>query len=178
MIPIIGQKEIYDMKTNKAFDSSQTKKNLEAAFGGESMANRKYLYFAKIARELGDEEVAKVFEETAAQETQHAFSHLSLIYPKDQMTIEKVLEMAIEGERYEHKTMYPGFEKIALEEASSDAAKEFAEQAAESREHDAVFSKTLELARKKFAALTKIEKIHADRYQSVLDKKLKRTKNA
>jgi rubrerythrin len=156
-----------------AFNKSDTKKNLEAAFGGESMANRKYLYFAKIARELGDEEVAKIFEETAAQETQHAFSHLSLIYPKETLTVEKVLEMAIEGERYEHTTMYPGFEKRALEEASKDAAREFAEQAQESREHDAMFTKTLELARKKFAALTRIEKVHADRYQSLLDQKRK-----
>ena len=42
------------MKTIEKFEKSQTKKNLEAAFAGESMANRKYLYFAKIARELGD----------------------------------------------------------------------------------------------------------------------------
>jgi rubrerythrin len=153
------------------FTESQTKKNLEAAFAGESMANRKYLYFAKMARELGDESVAAVFEETAAQETQHAFSHLSLIYPKGSLTVERLLEIAIEGERYEHTTMYPGFEKKALEEARQEAASEFAEQAAESREHDAVFSQTLELARKKFAALTKIEKIHADRYQGYLDKK-------
>lgn len=153
------------------FAESQTKKNLEAAFAGESMANRKYLYFAKIARELGDEAVAAVFEETASQETQHAFSHLSLIYPKGSLTVERLLEIAIEGERYEHTTMYPGFEKKALEEASSDAAREFADQATESREHDVVFSQTLELARKKFVALTKIEKIHADRYQSYLDQK-------
>ena len=160
--------------SKKTFDQSQTKKNLEAAFAGESMANRKYLYFAKIARELGDEEVAKVFEETAAQETQHAFSHLTLIYPKEQLTVEKVLKLAIEGERYEHTIMYPGFEKNALTEAATDAAKEFAEQAQESREHDAMFTKTLELARKKFAALTKIEKVHADRYETILNQRVKK----
>jgi rubrerythrin len=155
----------------KDFKKTQTHKNLEAAFAGESMANRKYLYFAKIARELGDEEVAKVFEETADQETQHAHSHLSLIYPKDQMTVEKLLQMAIEGERYEHTTMYPGFEKEALKEAAGDAAKEFAEQAAESKTHELTFTRALDLARKKFSALAKIEKIHADRYQSYLDKR-------
>lgn len=159
------------MKAVRSFSQSQTKKNLEAAFAGESMANRKYLYFARIARALGDEEVAKVFEETAHQETEHALSHLSLIYPKEEMTVSKLLEMAIEGERYEHTTMYPGFEKQALTEASQDAAREFAEQAAESREHDAKFTKTLELARKRFAALTKIEKVHADRYQTYLEKR-------
>ena len=155
----------------KHFTDTETKKNLEAAFAGESMANRKYLFFAKIARELGDEDVARVFEETAAQETQHAFSHLSLLYPKDQMTVEKLLEMAIEGERFEHTIMYPQYEKKALEENDLDAVKEFKEQAQESRVHEAGLQKTLELARKKFAALKVVEKIHADHYQTVLDRK-------
>jgi rubrerythrin len=155
----------------KKFYETQTKKNLEAAFAGESMANRKYLYFAKLARELGDEEVAKVFEETAAQETQHAFSHLSLIYPKENLTVEKLLEMAIEGERYEHTIMYPGFEQTAKEENDLVALAEFKEQGDESWQHEQQFKKTLELARKKFAALKVVEKIHADHYQSVLDKK-------
>jgi rubrerythrin len=153
------------------FNVTQTKKNLEAAFAGESMANRKYLYFAKLARELGDEEVAKVFEETAHQETQHAFSHLSLIYPKEGLTVDKLLEMAIEGERYEHQVMYPEFEAKALEENDAQAVAEFREQAQESKEHEEYFKKTLELARKKFAALKVVEKIHADNYQRILDKK-------
>ena len=135
------------------------------------MANRKYLYFAKLARELGDEEVAKVFEETAAQETQHAFSHLSLIYPKEKLTIEKLLEMAIEGERYEHTVMYPEFERKAQEENDLSAVREFKEQAIESKDHEVNFRETLELARKKFAALKVVEKIHADNYQRVLDQK-------
>jgi rubrerythrin len=159
------------MNGNNKFGNSLTKKNLEAAFAGESMANRKYLYFARLARELGDEEIAKVFEETAHQETEHALSHLSLIYPKEGMTVTKLLEMAIEGERYEHTTMYPGFEKQALNEASLEAAQEFAEQAKESKEHDERFTKNLELARKRFAALAKIEKVHADRYQTYLEKR-------
>ena len=159
------------MKQKPTFETSETRKNLEAAFAGESMANRKYLYFAKLAREMGDPSVAEVFEDTASQETQHAFSHLSLIYPKEEMTVTRILEIAIEGERYEHTTMYPGFERRALEEASAVAAHEFAEQAAESREHDARFTRNLELAKKKFAALARIEKIHADRYQSTLDQR-------
>lgn len=153
------------------FKQTLTKKNLDSAFAGESMANRKYLYFAKIARELGDEEVAKVFEETAEQETGHAFSHLSLLYPKETLNVERLLELAIEGERYEHQIMYPGFEKTAIEEGRLDALKEFKDQGNESKEHAEMFEKTLELARKKFAALTKVEKIHADRYQAILDKK-------
>ena len=157
------------MKTDEIFQKSQTKKNLESAFAGESMANRKYLYFAKIARELGDEEVAKVFEETAHQETAHAISHLELTYPKKDLTVEKLLKLAIEGERYEHTVMYPGFESKALEEKAEDALREFKEQAKESQEHDIRFVQTLETARKRFKALTQVEKAHAERYQKVLD---------
>src|SRR5258708_5167798 len=107
---------------------SRTYKNLEAAFGGESMANRKYLYFAKVARQLGNEEIAKLFEETAHQETGHAFSHLELMYPATQLTVERLLELAIEGELYETNEMYPEFERIAKEEGQSTAVAEFQEQ--------------------------------------------------
>ena len=76
---------------------SVTIKNIEAAFAGESMAHIKYMYFAKISREQGDAETAKVFEETAAQEVQHAFGHLDLLYPKTELTPAKALDMAIAG---------------------------------------------------------------------------------
>lgn len=145
---------------------SKTEKNLAAAFAGESMANRKYLYFAKIARELGNEEIAKLFEETAHQETGHAFMHLELLYPKSEMTIEKLLEAAIEGELYETNKMYPGFEKTAVKEGKLEAAQEFAEQAKESKEHAAVFTK----AAKRFKALALVEAFHAKRYQKALAK--------
>jgi rubrerythrin len=150
---------------------SRTKRNLEAAFAGESMANRKYLYFAKIARQLGDEEVAKLFEDTADAETGHAHAHLALLYPAKDMTVEKILEAAIAGERYEHQVMYPGFEKEAKTESEVAAVGEFQEQAAESREHDASFSAMLEQARRRFAHLTTVEKEHADRYQAALDQR-------
>jgi rubrerythrin len=153
------------------FEGTKTKKNLEAAFAGESMANRKYLYFAQLAREFGDEEVAKAFEETAAQETQHAFSHLRLLYPKEQMSITKILEMAIAGERYEHLVMYPGFEQEALLENNQSAVLEFKEQGKESIEHEAYFRNIMEKASKKFKALTSVEKIHADHYQNILNKR-------
>ncbi len=144
---------------------TQTEKNLEAAFAGESMANRKYLYFAKIARKLGNEEVAKLFEETAHQETGHAFAHLELIYPPDQMTVEKLLEKAIEGELYETNHMYPEFEKTAQEEGHLEAVHEFKEQALESKVH----AETFEQAAKRFKALGRVEAYHARRYQSALE---------
>ena len=59
-----------------------TLQNLEAAFGGESMANRKYLFFADLAKQLGHGELARLFRETAQQETEHAFAHFRLLHPE------------------------------------------------------------------------------------------------
>lgn len=151
---------------NKHIDNTRTEKNLEAAFAGESMANRKYLYFAKIARKLGNEEVAALFEETAHQETGHAFAHLELIYPPSELTVEKLLEIAIEGELYETNRMYPEFEAIAREEGHLDAVEEFKEQAQESAEHAETFMQ----AAKRFKALGMVEAFHARRYQNALEK--------
>lgn len=64
----------------------KTMANLEAAFAGDSVAHIKYRYFAKLAREMGDEVTARTFEETADQEVMHAFGHLDLLYPKASMT--------------------------------------------------------------------------------------------
>jgi rubrerythrin len=145
---------------------TKTAANLMAAFGGESMANRKYLYFAKIARKLGNEEVAKLFEETANHETAHAFAHLELIYPSAEMTVEKILALAAAGEMYESVTMYPNFEAEAIEEGNQAAVAEFQEQAKESLEHAGIFQK----AAKRFGALKRVEAYHASRYQAALDK--------
>lgn len=145
--------------------STKTENNLHQAFAGESMANRKYLYFARVARKLGNEEIAELFEETAHQETGHAFAHLELLYPSNEMTIEKLLELAIEGELYETNQMYPEFERIAREEGNSDAVAEFKEQAEESKEHAEIF----EAAAKRFHALGMVERFHANRYQKALD---------
>ncbi|MBZ0188925.1 MAG: rubrerythrin family protein [Candidatus Obscuribacterales bacterium] len=148
----------------KKITNSETEKNLETAFAGESMANRKYLYFAKIARKLGNEDVASLFEETAHQETGHAFAHLELMYPTSQLTVEKLLEIAIEGELYETNQMYPEFEAKAVEEGRLDAVEEFREQATESKEHAEIFQK----AAKRFKALALVEEFHAKRYQKAL----------
>lgn len=143
-----------------------TAKNIESAFAGEAMANRKYLYFAKIARELGNAEVAALFENIANQETGHAFAHLQLIYPKQGMTVEKLLELARDGEMYEASTMYPDFERIAIEEGDAAAVAEFQEQANESREHATIFQK----AAQRFKALRKVEALHAAEYDEALQK--------
>ena len=123
---------------------SVTIKNLEAAFAGESMAHIKYMYFAKICRAAGDIDSAKVFEETAAQEVQHAFGHLDLLYPADQMSPAKALDMAIAGETYEYTEMYPGMARAARDE-KFDSIAEWVE------------------------TLAKAERSHAGRVQKALD---------
>ena len=125
-------------------------------------ANRKYLFFAKKARELGNEEIAQLFENTAEQETAHAFAHLELVLSNEKnLTVERLLELAEEGERYESEQMYPEFEELARSEGDESAAAEFKEQGEESREHAELFAK----AAKRFKALKKVEGIHANRYK-------------
>ena len=149
---------------------SITIKNIESAFAGESMAHIKYRYFAKLAREAGDEATARAFEETADQEVQHAFGHLDLLYPKAEITPARALEIAIEGETYEYTEMYPGFRKTAAEEGNAAAVQEIDGQIAESKEHAAQFRAVLEKAARRFAALAKVEERHANQYRQALDR--------
>ena len=147
---------------------SVTVKNIEAAFAGESMAHIKYRYFARIARAAGDEATARVFEQTADQEVQHAFGHLDLLYPKAEMTPARALQMAIEGETYEYTEMYPQFRHLAEQEGNAAAVAEIDEQIAESKEHAARFAQTLEKAARRFAALANVEERHANHYRQQL----------
>ncbi|MBD2101550.1 ferritin family protein [Leptolyngbya sp. FACHB-261] len=157
--------------------NSNTAKNLADAFAGESMANRKYLFFADVARKLGMADLAKLFRDTANQETEHAFAHFRLLHPElavdDVSTLDasqkkalvaRCLELAIEGETYEYTTMYPGFAEQARDDRDSGAAAEFQEQEAESREHAAMFRK----AAHRFGLLTHIENHHAQQYTEAL----------
>ncbi|NMG31476.1 rubrerythrin family protein [Aromatoleum evansii] len=149
---------------------SLTIKNLESAFAGESMAHIKYRYFAKLCREMGDEETARAFEATADQEVMHAFGHLDLLFPKDKMSPARALQFAIEGETYEYTEMYPNFRHVAVAEGNEAAVQEIDEQIAESKEHAEQFKTVLEKAAKRFAALAKVEERHANHYQQVLDR--------
>lgn len=144
--------------------------NLEAAFAGESMAHIKYRYFARLAREAGDEDTARAFEATAEQEVMHAFGHLDLLYPKAEMTPARALQIAIDGETYDCSEMYPSFRQTAEAEGNAVAVAEIDEQIAESREHAQQFRATLAKAQKRFAALAKVEERHARHYQAQLDK--------
>lgn len=146
---------------------SITTKNLEAAFAGESQAFTKYMYFAKLARAEGFEDVAKHFEHTASQELLHAHGHLELLIGKP--SVKHSLEMAIEGETYEFTTMYPQFLSDANIEGNTTFASEAEQQIEESKEHADQFQRVLEKAEKRFAALAKVEKRHAEAYQQVLE---------
>jgi rubrerythrin len=157
--------------------NANTAKNLEAAFSGESMANRKYLFFAEVTKNLGMKELSKLFKDTASQETEHAFAHFRLIHPElvveDPSTLTeeekkkiaaRCLELAIEGETYEYTTMYPEFAEQARADRDAPAEAEFKEQEEESKEHAAIFRK----AAQNFGFLTSIEHHHADRYTEAL----------
>jgi len=146
---------------------SITIKNLEDALAGESQAHIKYRYFARIAMEEGHEEIAKHFWHTADQELQHAWGHLELLIGKP--STKECLEMAIAGETYEFTQMYPTMKRQAELEGNQEAIRETAHQIAESQTHAEEFREMLAKAEKKFAALAKIEKRHAEAYQQKLE---------
>jgi rubrerythrin len=137
------------------------------------MANRKYLFFAELARQLGHGELARLFRDTANQETEHAFAHFRLLHPelvvtdpstlsdeRRQQLLGRCLELAIEGETYEYSTMYPEFAAQARAERDQQAAADFDGQIAESKDHAAIFRR----AASNFGFLTPIEHHHAERY--------------
>ena len=123
------------------YSGTQTEKNLEAAFAGESQARNKYTYFASKAKKEGFEQIAALFLETADNEKEHAklwFKELNGIGD----TAEN-LAAAAAGENYEWTDMYDGFARTADEEG-------FPELAA------------------KFRAVAAIEKRHEERYRALL----------
>lgn len=102
---------------------SQTEKNLQEAFAGESQANRKYLAFAKQADQEGYAQAAKLFRAAAAAETVHAHAHLRTL-GGIKKTLENLKE-AMEGEIHEFKQMYPAMIAAAKEEGNKAAERSF-----------------------------------------------------
>ncbi len=130
---------------------TKTHENLKAAFAGESQANRRYLYFAKVADVEGYPEVAGLFKDTADGETGHAHGHLDFLKqvgdPATGLPVGntgKNLKAAVAGETHEYETMYPGMAKTARDEGFEDIAEWF-------------------------ETLAKAEKSHAGRFQKALD---------
>ena len=128
-------------KTTK-YSGSQTEKNLEAAFAGESQARNKYTYFASVAKKQGFEQIANLFLKTADNEKEHAkmwFKELNGIGD----TAENLLAAA-EGENYEWTDMYDRMAKEADEEGFTEIAAKFRGIGAIEKEHEARFRRLLE----------------------------------
>ena len=116
------------------YEGTQTYKNLEAAFAGESMARNKYTYFASKAKKEGFEQISALFLKTAENEKEHAklwFKELDGIGN----TAENLLHAA-EGENYEWTDMYDGFAKTADEEGFPELAAKFRLVAAIEKSHE------------------------------------------
>ncbi len=132
-------------------NGSKTHQNLKDAFAGESQANRRYLYFAKMADVEGEPDIAGLFRDTADGETGHAHGHLDYLKkvgdPATGLPIGDTasnLRAAVAGETHEYTDMYPGMAKSARDEGFSEIADWF-------------------------ETLAKAEKSHAGRFQQGLD---------
>ncbi len=120
------------------FIYSETRKNLVRSFAGESQARSRYTVYAGVARKENCEWIARIFEETAANEAVHAEEFLEMIqelgglsenievaggYPFQLGTTVENLGFAADGEKEEHDDAYPGFAEIARREGFKDAAR-------------------------------------------------------
>ena len=130
---------------------SKTEQNLKDAFAGESMANRRYLYFANKADVEGQNDVAALFRSTAEGETGHAHGHLEFLEqsgdPATGLPIGDTklnLKSAIAGETHEYSDMYPGMAKTARDEGFTEIADWFETLAKAERSHANRFQKALD----------------------------------
>ncbi len=117
------------------YAGTQTEKNLEAAFAGESQARNKYTYFASRAKKDGFEQIASIFQQTADNEKEHAKMWYKELHDGIGATAENLLAAA-EGENYEWTDMYDGFAKTAEEEGFKGLAAKFRLVAAIERRHE------------------------------------------
>ena len=129
---------------------TKTEQNLKDAFAGESMANRRYLYFAAKADVEGYNDVSAVFRSTAEGETGHAHGHLEYLEqsgdPATGMPFGETtanLKSAVAGETHEYSDMYPGMAKAAREEGFDEIADWFETLAKAERSHANRFTRAL-----------------------------------
>jgi rubrerythrin len=122
----------------------KTTKDLQAAFAGESQANRKYTAFAKKADEEGYPQVAKLYRAAAAAETVHALSHFRTL--NEIKSTQENLNAAIAGEHYEAVTMYPEFIKDAESEGeeAKRGLRSFKYAMEVEKVHEALYRKALD----------------------------------
>ena len=132
--PASSFEKIEEPKAAGKYAGTQTEKNLEAAFAGESQARNKYTYFSSVAKKEGYEQIAALFLKTAENEKEHAkmwFKELNGLGD----TAENLLHAA-EGENYEWTDMYAGFAKTAEEEGFPELAAKFRLVAAIEKHHE------------------------------------------
>ena len=134
----------------KPIKGSKSHENLREAFASESQANRRYLYFARVADIEGYPDIGGLFRDTAEAETGHAFGHLDFLKEAgDPVTglpfgrTEQNLKSAIEGETYEYTQMYPGMAKTARDEGFAELAEWFETLAKAEKSHAGRFGKGL-----------------------------------
>src|SRR3990170_1829808 len=132
----------------KSLKGTKSHNNLKDAFGGESQANRRYLYFARAADIEGFPDIAGLFKDTADAETGHAFGHMDFLKQVgDPVTgvpigkTEQNLKSAVEGETYEYTQMYPGMAKTARAEGFAELAEWFETLAKAEQSHAGRFTK-------------------------------------
>ena len=128
----------------KELKGTKTEKNLMEAFAGESMARNKYSYFASRAKKDGYQQIAALFEETAANEKEHAklwFKYLEGGSVKDTMSN---LKAAAEGENFEWTNMYDRMAQEAAEEGFTEIAARMRGVAAIEKHHEERYLKLLE----------------------------------
>jgi len=126
--------------TNK-YQGTQTEKNLQTAFAGESQARNKYTYFAGVAKKEGFEQIAAIFTKTAENEKEHAKMWFKELGELGNTSAN--LQHAAEGENYEWTDMYDNFAKTAEKEGFTELAS-------------------------KFRGVAAIEKAHEERYRALL----------
>lgn len=122
---------------------TKTEKNLMEAFAGESMARNKYTYFASKAKKDGYVQISKIFEETAANEQEHAKIWFKYLHDGDVPGTEDNLKAAAEGENFEWTDMYARMAKEAREEGFKEIAAKFEMVAAIEKEHEERYKKLL-----------------------------------
>ena len=135
----------------KSLAGTKSHENLKHAFAGESQANRRYLYFARVADIEGYPDVGGLFRDTSEAETGHAFGHLDFLKEVGDPctgvpigTTAKNLKSAVEGETYEYTEMYPGFAKTARDEGLAELAEWFETLAKAEKSHAGRFTKGLD----------------------------------
>ena len=127
----------------KELKGTQTEKNLQIAFAGESQARNKYTYFASKAKKDGYEQIAAIFEETASQEKEHAKMWFKLLEGGAIRSTPENLKAAAEGENYEWTDMYKEMARVAREEGFDDIAEKMEGVALVEKAHEERYRKLL-----------------------------------